>query len=347
MKSKFSTIWGAMVITVFLIMLAAGLIMSAIALTIVKLHLISFSRYTTPLIPIFMALLTSLIIGSFIAFLISNKTTKPIIDISNASKEVAKGNFNVMLSEDQRIEEIREMTRNFNKMVRELNGIENLRNDFIVNISHEFNNPLTSIEGYATLLQDTELTAEEHSEYARIILDSVRQLSTLSTNILKLSKLENQVFQESSRNFYLDEQVRQALLLLEPQWTEKSLNLELELTPCEISGPEDLYMQVWMNLLGNAIKFTEANGCISVSLADKGTSAVVSISDTGTGMTEEVRKHIFEKFYQGDPSRSSKGNGLGLSLVKLILEQVNGDISVESQLGKGSTFIVTLPKKTG
>lgn len=202
--------------------------------------------------------------------------------------------------------------------------METLRNDFIVNVSHEFKTPIAAIEGYATLMQDQELSPEERADYSRLIIESTRQLSSLSSNILKLSKLENQEIVGGKKEFALDEQLRQALLLLEAQWNDKGINLELTLEPVVYYGNEELLMQVWLNLLSNAIKFTDNGGEVAVSLLSAEDAVTVRIADSGTGMTEEVMKRIFEKFYQGDKSRSAEGNGLGLPLVRRIVELSGG-----------------------
>lgn len=192
----------------------------------------------------------------------------PISRLREATKEVAKGNFNVQLYENIKIEEFREMAKDFNKMVQELQGIETLRTDFVTNVSHEFKTPITAIEGYAALLQNLDLPAEEREEYAGKIISSTKQLSMLTNNILKLSKLENQEIIIEKTEFSLDEQIRQALLLLEPQWSGKQLDLEIQLAETGFYGSEELLMQVWINILGNAVKFSREYGNLSVTLTE-------------------------------------------------------------------------------
>lgn len=196
------------------------------------------------------------------------KILLPINRLREATKEVAKGNFNVQLYENIKIEEFREMAKDFNKMVQELQGIETLRTDFVTNVSHEFKTPITAIEGYAALLQNSDLPAEEREEYAGKIISSTRQLSMLTNNILKLSKLENQEIIIEKTEFSLDEQIRQALLLLEPQWSGKQLDLEIQLAETGFYGSEELLMQVWINILGNAVKFSREYGNLSVTLTE-------------------------------------------------------------------------------
>ena len=333
--------WAVLVIFVFLTMLSSAVIMLFVAVVLIRLGLLSLVGH--PVIPVFL-LLNSVAIGTGITAIVGKKILRPIIDVSNATKEVAKGNFKVTLDERHKIDEINKMAKNFNIMVQELAGIETLRNDFVVNVSHEFKTPIAAIEGYAVLLKDRTLSDAEHNDYIRMITESAQKLSALTSNILKLSKLENQELITEKNSFRLDEQIRQALLLLEVQWNNKNITLNLELEPLIFYGNEELMMQIWLNLLGNAIKFTDAEGEISISLHAAGQYVTVRISDTGIGMSREVQKHIFEKFYQGDNARASEGNGLGLPLVKRIVDLCGGFIEVESQPGEGSSFTVRLPR---
>ena len=286
----------------------------------------------------------SVVISTAITFFVGRWILSPILKISSASALIAKGNFDIHLDEDSKIEEVQITFQNFNNMVRELGAIETLRNDFIANVSHEFKTPLNAIEGYATLLQDPELSDAERREYIDKILFSTGRLSTLTGNILLLSKVENQSIPNEKFPYQLDEQLRQCLVMLEPKWGEKDLELDVELDEVCINGCESLLMQVWTNLIGNAIKFSPAGSRISIRLSDdRNGSATVLVRDEGIGMSRETMLHIFVKFYQGDTSRRSEGNGLGLALVKKIVDLCGGTISVTSAEGEGSTFRVTLP----
>ncbi|MEK3795258.1 HAMP domain-containing sensor histidine kinase [Paenibacillus sp. FSL R7-0204] len=293
--------------------------------------------------PVLMMMLFSVVIGTTISIMVGKKILAPITDFSRAAKEIARGNFDIYLNESHRVDEISEVAHHFNLMVQELRSIETLRNDFVVNVSHEFKTPIAAIEGYAMLLQEENLSKAEHDEYTGMIIESSRQLSNLSGNILKISKLENQEMLSELAEYPLDEQLRQALLLLESLWSAKQLNLDIELDEQRYYGNEELMMQVWLNVLGNAIKFTPVGGTISVALHSDGTWISVVIADTGTGMTPKVRKHIFEKFYQGDPARSAGGNGLGLPLAARIISLSKGTIEVRSEPGQGSAFTIKLP----
>lgn len=289
---------------VFVIILFFVFILGVIALLYYRLG--NHTReHGNPFPPVLTMILFSLVVGTTITIMVGKKILAPITDFSRAAKEIADGNFNIYLNESHRINEISEVAHHFNLMVQELRSIETLRNDFVVNVSHEFKTPIAAIEGYAMLLQEENLSKEEHNEYTGMIIESSRQLSNLSGNILKISKLENQEMLSELAEYPLDEQLRRALLLLESLWSAKQLNLDIELDEQRYYGNEELMMQVWLNVLGNAIKFTPEGGTISVALHSDGAWISVVIADTGIGMTPKVRKHIFEKFYQGDPARAA------------------------------------------
>ena len=316
---------------------------------------VAFAFIITPVIlgffqyrgnPMAVALFTSFVCvlsGGFCSlYLADRKILEPITKLSRATQRIAEGDFSVRLDESSRITEIHTVARNFNVMISELSQIETLRGDFIANVSHEFKTPLSAIEGYVTLLQDETLEESDRQAYINRILLSVNQLSELAGNILQISRIENQQIITQQHRFALDEQLRQALVLLEPKWAQKEIQLELDLPPVEIEGNPELLFQVWMNILGNAFKFTPKNGVVSVTAGAEWGEVFVVISDTGIGMTREEQKHIFEKFYQGDTSRHSEGNGLGLALAKQIVDLCGGTIQVESQIEEGSTFTVRL-----
>ena len=291
----------------------------------------------------FVIAVVSIIVGTMISNYAGRHPLTAIIAMSDAVQEVAKGNFDVSLNENIRIKELRDMAHNFNLMAKELAGTEILRTDFVENVSHEFKTPLSAIEGYTTLLQKKDLSEEKRQNYTKKILYNTRRLSTLTSNILLLSRLENQEIGIKKESFCLDEQLREILLLLEDGWTEKNLELEIDLDAVDYYGNKDLLAHVWQNILGNAIKFSPENGIIHILLRRENGSLITSIADNGMGMSEDVMRRVFEKFYQGDFSRSSQGNGLGLALAKRIVDLHGGDIFVSSKEGKGTTFTVTLP----
>lgn len=286
----------------------------------------------------------SAVAGGLLSYFVGKRILAPMRKLSSASKEVARGNFNITVTDSSKLEEVQTTFRNFNAMVRELEQTAALSNDFVSNVSHEFKTPLTAIEGYATLLRESELSAEEREEYIDKILLNTRRLTTLVGNILMLSKVEGKSLSEQYGIFRLDEQIRQAVVALEPAWSEKNITFDAELDEVSFHGCESLLMHVWSNLLSNAIKFSREGGEIGIHLLNQKECVVVSITDHGCGMPQEVQNRIFEKFYQGDSSHRSEGYGLGLSLVKRIVELSDGVIEVLSRPGEGSTFRVILPK---
>ncbi len=284
-------------------------------------------------------------VGAVLTMIISRVIIQPVTRLSEASQQIARGNFDLNLTYDGAVEEFRDTYHSFNMMAKELQTIETLRTDFTANVSHEFKTPLTAIEGYAVLLQDPALPLEEQAECVQKILDSASRLSDLVSNILLLTKLEQQTSQAGTAPYRLDEQLRQVMVELEPLWAEKQLDLKLCLPELRYNGSEGLLYHVWSNLLRNGIKFSPKGGLLSVQLTEKAQEIYFQVTDQGPGMSPDVQRHIFDKFYQGDPSRKQEGNGLGLSLAQRIVQLCGGQITVQSQLGQGSAFTVILPKQ--
>lgn len=293
-------------------------------------------------VPILFFLIGSILLGFVVTLCVGKVIIQPLQKFSKAFDEIARGNFEYRLSKDAKFDEINQMAEKLNAMAFDLGHIETLRSDFVANVSHEFKTPLATIEGYATLLQNDSLTKEKREYYLDKILENTRRLTGLSTHVLTLSKLENQGNFIEHHEFRLDEQIRKAILMLEDKWSEKNIAFDLELPKQMYDGNEALLIQVWINLLDNAIKCSYENGIIHVSLKEIDQKKIIMIQDEGIGMSLEVQKHIFEKFYQGDLSRQSEGNGLGLALVKRIIELCHASIEVKSEEGKGATFIVAL-----
>lgn len=281
------------------------------------------------------------IIGSVLIIFVVRHAVRPIIKLTNATREITLGNFDVEINYNNK-DEIGQLTTNFNRMINELKKIDTLRKDFVSNVSHEFKTPIASIQGFAQLLQQDDLSDENRKEYARIISEESSRLSHLTSSMLKLSKLENQEIIQKHKGFYLDEQIRKCILLLEPEWSKKLIDWDIELDRAMITADEELLQQVWINLLSNAIKFSSNNGKIIVSLKHLKEGVEVSIRDFGKGMSSKTKERIFEKFYQGEEAHDVEGSGLGLSLVKRILDLHGAQINVESSLGEGSEFSVTL-----
>lgn len=288
-------------------------------------------------------LFTAVTIG-LLSFFIGRRISTPMVKLSEASREIARGNFNISLPESSKLAEVKNTFRNFNAMARTLNSYSVTSNDFVTNVSHEFKTPLTAIEGYTMLLQNTSLSDTEREEYMDKILFNTHRLSTLVGNILMLSKIENQSIADQCSDFRMDEQLRQAVVSLEPVWSERNISFDVALDCVTFSGCESLLMRVWTNLIGNAVKFSEDGQVVGIRLRNQTECVVVTVTDHGCGMGPEVQERIFEKFYQGDISRKSLGNGLGLPLVKRIVELSEGLIEVDSKEGSGSTFRVILPK---
>jgi signal transduction histidine kinase len=289
-------------------------------------------------------IIMSIAIGAMNALFVGTVFIKPMQDVSDKFDKLSKGDFSIRVPDDKNIKEIREMATCFNSMVEDLSQVESLRNDFAINVSHEFKTPIATIEGYATLLQDDSLSVEDRQRYTEKILESSSRLSALVSNILALSRLENQQTVYNKTKYRLDEQLRRVVLLLEDKWEQKDINIDINLYNCDYVGNESLLDQVWINILDNAIKHTEQGGKIKIRLATSLSSVAVTISDNGCGMNEEVLKHLFEKFYQGDASRKTDGNGLGLVIVKRIVDLCDGEISVTSKVGKGTVVTVVLPR---
>ena len=282
-------------------------------------------------------------IGSILMFFATQFISRPIKHISDMTKEISKGNFEVQI-QNKRNDEIGILANNFNLMTEELKNIEYLRKDFMNNVSHEFKTPIASIQGFVEMIKDKNLPEEKFNEYTDIIIEETKRLNNLSSNILRLSKLDNQLIQNRKTEFSLDEQLRRTILLFQEQWSKKNIELEINLEKANYVGDEELVQQLWINLIGNAIKFSYDYGTIYITLKQNDLVIAVEIKDEGIGISEESQNRIFEKFYQGDPSRSKMGNGLGLAIVKRIIEICNGIISFEKKEGAVARFTITLPK---
>ena len=287
--------------------------------------------------------LIGLAVGAGITQFMGRKFFEPINKLGDAMNKVAEGDFSVSLKEKNSSPEIANIYDKFNLMVKELNATEVLQTDFVSNVSHEFKTPINAIEGYATLLQDGEgLSPDEQEQYVDKILFNTQRLSSLVGNILLLSRIDNQAIPHKGAPFRLDEQIRQAIVLLEPEWVKKDIEFDVEMEDITIEGNENLLFHVWNNLIGNAIKFDPPNGLINIKLHKKGDKAVFQIEDSGPGISDEGLKHIFDKFYQEDSSHKQEGNGLGLALAGRIVSLHGGSITAENLPGGGCRFTVEL-----
>ncbi len=278
--------------------------------------------------------------------LTTEKITKRI---TVAAKEVVKGNFDIRIAPATQIamdDHYNEIIDCFNKMAAELGSLETLRTDFIANVSHEMKTPLSVMQNYGTLLQASNLTDEKRIEYAKGVTDGARRMADMMTNILKLNRLENQQIYPKREEFDLGEQLCESLLQYENVWEQAEIEIETEIEEnVTVKADSELLSLVWNNLFSNAFKFTPTGGTVTVCLTADENLATVTIRDTGCGMSAEVGSHIFEKFYQGDTSHATQGNGLGLALVKRVVDILHGEISVESTVGSGTAFTVKIRRE--
>ena len=272
---------------------------------------------------------------------------KPVKMITDVAEQITGGDFSARVERihGSGMEGFNQIGEAINSMAGELSGVETLRTDFIANVSHEMKTPLAVMQNYGTLLQAPDLSEEKRIEYAKVISDASRRLADMMTNILKLNRLENQQIYPNPTIFDLGEQLCESLLQYESTWERKNIEIETDIEEnVMVSADAELLSLVWNNLFSNAFKFTEEGGKVTLSLTADEKYATVKISDTGCGMTSDVGAHIFEKFYQGDSSHATQGNGLGLALVKRVVDITQGEIGVQSALGVGTTFTVKIRK---
>ena len=271
---------------------------------------------------------------------------RPVCRIIAAAKRITAGDFSVRIAPIRSIKlenGFNEIIGCFNQMAEELSGMETLRTDFIANVSHELKTPLSVMQNYGTMLQQPGLPEEKRVEYAKAVADASRRLSDLIANILRLNKLENQQIFAKAAPYDLGEQLCECLLSFEDVWEQKNLEIDTNIADgVTVSADPEIMSLVWNNLFSNAVKFTGSGGKVSLSLKAEGEYAVVKVSDTGCGISSKVGRRMFDKFYQGDTSHATQGNGLGLALVKRVIDITGSDISVESEIGKGSVFTVRI-----
>lgn len=276
--------------------------------------------------------------------LFSKRTMKPFDDMIQATKSISQGDYSVRV-EEAGSGEMRELLHSFNQMTAELEGTELMRSDFIDTFSHEFKTPIVSIRGFAKRLKRNDLSDEQREEYLNYIVSQSERLSGLASDILLLSRYEHQQIVVDRKVYELDEQLRRCILLLEKQWESRNITFDLDLPPLRWEGNEEMLDHVWLNLIGNAVKFSPEGGTIAVTAVSDGGFVNISIADHGPGMSQQTLEHIFDKFYQGDTAHTGQGNGLGLTLVRRIVDLCDGEIKVKSRLGEGSIFCICLPYK--
>lgn len=287
-----------------------------------------------------------LFLGSFLIIVAARYIVRPIVRLTEATRLMAKGKFDVEL-QTKRKDEIGVLSASFTEMAKELAKLDQMRQDFVSNVSHEIQSPLTSISGFSKALRQKKMSEESRNHYLTIIEQESERLSRLSQNLLKLSHLQHELNPMKRTAYRLDKQLREVVITLEPQWSAKKIEIDVELKAITIHADEDQLKQVWINLLNNSIKFTPEHGTIRIDAGQNDGLITVSITDNGIGIPEEERADIFKPFHKVDKSRnpSVKGNGLGLSIVKKIIDLHSGDIQVSGAPGKGSTFTVALPEQ--
>lgn len=335
-------------VSMFFIILSVLLLMSGVHVgLIIGVNTLKLSNVAQTMAIIFYWIVIAVFVTLWISLQMRKIYEVPMRQMAEATDKVANGDFSVYippLHTPEKLDYLDVMIMDFNKMVEELGSIETLKTDFFSNVSHEIKTPIAVVQNSAEMLKNTNLSLEEQQMYVDTIIQSSKKLSSLITNILKLNKLEKQNIQPVMEEYNLCEQLCQCSLQFENIWEEKEITFDAELEDkVMIHADESLLELVWTNLLSNAMKFTENGGTVRLIQTSTEKEVVVSVSDTGCGMSQETMKHIFDKFYQGDTSHSVSGNGLGLALALRIVQMAEGSIQVESQPGKGSTFTVHLP----
>lgn len=331
-------------LVIFLMFSLTGMISAFLLSSIIKMGLLPESfiedRRVIPLI----TLIASTIIGTIIFICGGNFTLKAFEKFIEASNQLAAGNFSARVY-IKGPPEFRKLAKNFNHMAEELDNIEVLRSDFINHFSHEFKTPIVSIKGFAELLKCGDLSVEEREEYLDIVIEESSRLSVLATNVLELTKIEKQNIVTHKQHFNVGEQIRQCILLVDKKLADKEISLNLKIRDDTIFGNKEMMSQVWINLLDNAIKFNKYRGSIDITMSYQDKYVEIEMIDTGCGISNMALPRIFDKFYQSDPSHTTKGNGLGLAMVKRIIELHEGEIMCESELGEKTLFRILLPTK--
>ena len=326
-------------------------IFSSIVITISISIQTVLSQYISPLIEKYMEfpitviwVIISLIVGCILSYFVGKILLNPIAKLKNLMQEVSEGNFDIQVEKTSITDEIEDMYHYFNLMMNELRATEIIQSDFISNVSHEIKTPLNAINGYTTLLTNEDLSSEEKKEYLNKIIYNTNRINKLISNILLISKVENQSIEKDKHYFLLDEQIRTIIVSLEEKWNSKRIEFNVELDDINYYGNEGLIGHVWSNLIGNAIKFSPEDTTINISLKEDAKTVRFIIEDCGPGIPKEEQKFIFNKFYQCDSSHKTEGNGLGLSLVSKIIKLLDGEINVENLEDKGCRFTVILKK---
>ncbi|WP_265938552.1 envelope stress sensor histidine kinase HitS [Bacillus thuringiensis] len=344
-KLKRLKVFGA-VLALFSFLTIIWSIAFYVATSILNAFDVNVSPFVAFLISDMVGFVFIILIWTLIGILMRPKREAMIWTIIEPIQKIAKGDFSVKIRNEEKYDgEIGVLVKSINDMTDELNTMEKMRQEFVSNVSHEIQSPLTSIKGFARALQDDNLSEEKRKHYLTIIETETTRLSKLSQNLLKLTLLESEEYIPERVSYRLDQQLKQIVLNSEPLWAEKEIELELDLEKVHVIADQESMSQVWINLIHNSIKFTPSGGTITIQLKEHETVVEVRIRDSGIGISEEQKQHIFERFYKADSSRNRAygGSGLGLAIVKKVLDLHQGEIKVESEEGNGTEFIVCIP----
>jgi len=332
-----------------LTLLFTAVVLAILLLTMVLVFIGVFTLYklgrldeNTTRAPFLLLGIVSVVLGTAIAAIFSRVPLRPVRNLISATDSLAKGDFSARI-DLKGSNELQRLSESFNHMAEELGSIELLRSDFVNNFSHEFKTPIVSVRGFAKILKRDDLTKAERDEFLDIIISEADRLSALATNVLNLSKIENQAILADRARFNVSEQLRRVIALLENRWRQKNIEINFDSGEIYLTANEELLSQVWINLLDNAIKFSPENAQIDIRLSKDSGFISVLVADQGNGMSQEAALHVFDKFYQGDTAHTLHGNGLGLTLAKRITDLHGGTIGIVSTGAGGSTFEVRLP----
>lgn len=326
---------------VFIFMFCAMMLVFLGAFTLYRFGIIVTERPASIVLILFA--LVSLLVGTALSAVFSRFPLAPLRELMDATDRIADGDYSARINL-KGPEELKRLSDKFNHMAAEIGSVEMLRNDFINNFSHEFKTPIASIQGFAEMLEMSDLSQEEREEYIRIIIDESSRLTSLATNILNLSKIEQQNILTGVSEYNVSEQIRQVIALLDKKWSDKNITVEFDCGEYFLTADEELLKQVWINLVDNAVKFSPENDTIEINIKETEQCLAFTFANHGEQIPESARSHIFDKFYQADTSRATQGNGLGLALAKRITELHGGIIEVFSDENK-TTFKITLPKQ--
>jgi len=332
-------------ISVFFILILTMIVAAAVVFLLMGVGMLKDISELSLLKSFILLVIISTIMGTILTTLIGNALLNPFRVLNVAMKKLAGGDFSVRIDLSNRFAsyEFDELTASFNLMAQQLGSVEMLRSDFVNNFSHEFKTPIVSLRGFAKILKNNKLTNSERIEYLDIIINEADRLAALSQNVLSLSKIENQTIITDNVEYNLTEQIRCAILMLENKWSNKHIDLDINLQEISYNGNEELLNMVWTNLIDNAIKFSHDQGKIVIHLNENDDDVIFEIKDEGIGMNPETQKNMFDKFYQGDTSHFIEGNGIGMTIVNKIIELYKGEIFIDSKLDEGTLIIVSLP----